>query len=364
MTHKYFNQLNYTLGNEDTTLEIEMVLKLNPESVFSVCGSGGRSLPLQSSKTKELYLCDLSKYQLALAELRLATYNELSVTDFQIFWGHCPYGEVDYSEKRKAIYKKLNLKMETKLFFDQLLLEIHYESILYLGKWEKTFYVFAKIAHKILGTKTIERLFSFKNIEDQVQYYQTEFPMIRWKMMLFLLGNKSVFNALLYKGDFIKKNAPQTHFEYYFNAYDRLFTRILARESFFLNLCFFGKIKFHEGNPVESSEDTIKRIKSSSAEVKFINENMLAFLNSGVHKFDFLSLSDVPSYFGSDVEKNYLQNIKKSLKKDAIVVVRYYLRTAVADLRGYIDVTDQYKDLIHKEKVQMYNVCIYQYQEN
>ena len=46
MTEKYFKSLNYSLGNEDTTFEVEMVKKLNPKKVLAVAGSGGRSLPL------------------------------------------------------------------------------------------------------------------------------------------------------------------------------------------------------------------------------------------------------------------------------------------------------------------------------
>ncbi|MCK6594741.1 MAG: DUF3419 family protein [Bacteriovoracaceae bacterium] len=361
MAQKYFNSLNYTLGNEDTTLEVEMIKKLKPQSIFSVCGSGGRSLPLINEKTKTITLCDLSKYQLALAELRHVTYKKLSHQDFLVFWGYCPFGETDYSRKRKELFHSLELAADTKKFFEELFLEIDYQSVLYLGKWEKTFKVLASICKVLLGQKVIDKLFSFHSIEDQKRYYETEFPQAKWKLVLFLLGNKSVFNALLYKGDFIKKNDPQTHFQYYFSAFDRLFTTVLARESFFLNLCFFGKIRFHEGNPIESSSETHERIKNSDAQVSFYSSDMIQYLSSGKNKYDFLSLSDVPSYFGGDLEKSFLQQIKSSLNPGAIVVIRYYLRICDTDINGYKDVTNDYADLLRHEKVQMYKVNIYQF---
>lgn len=360
MAQKYFNSLNYTLGNEDTTLEVSMIEKLVPQKIFSVCGSGGRSIPLVHKDATQIALCDLSKYQLMLAELRYASYSAFSHEDFLIFWGYCPFGEVDYSLKRKELFQSLNLKVETREFFYELFSELNFNSLLYLGKWEKTFQVLAKICTAILGKKEIEKLFSFHRLNDQVEYYRHKFPMLKWKAVLFLLGNKSVFNALLYKGDFIVKNDPDTHYQYYFNAFDRLFTHTLARNSFFLNLCFFGKIKFHEGNPVESSLASLMRVKSFSGEINYVNQDMISYLKSGETKFDFLSLSDVPSYFSGDVEKKFLQMIKPSLAPNAIVVVRYYLRKCDADISGYIDVTNNYSDLIRSEKVQMYKVCIYQ----
>ena len=45
MTEKYFKSLNYSLGNEDTTFEVEMVKKLNPKKVLAVAGSGCHDVP-------------------------------------------------------------------------------------------------------------------------------------------------------------------------------------------------------------------------------------------------------------------------------------------------------------------------------
>jgi S-adenosylmethionine-diacylglycerol 3-amino-3-carboxypropyl transferase len=58
MAQKYFTGLNYTLGNEDTSVEIGLVAKFKPKSIFSVCGSGGRALPL-CGEAFDLSLSDL-----------------------------------------------------------------------------------------------------------------------------------------------------------------------------------------------------------------------------------------------------------------------------------------------------------------
>jgi S-adenosylmethionine-diacylglycerol 3-amino-3-carboxypropyl transferase len=201
----------------------------------------------------------------------------------------------------------------------------------------------------------------FDNLVDQVNYYQNEFPLRRWKMVIFLLGNKSLFNALLYKGDFIEKNSPLSHFDYYFNSYDRLFTNDLASKSFFLNLCFYGRITSLNGVPVEAQSEAYFRIKNSRASIEYINEDFVTCLAKGDKQYDFLSLSDVPSYFKGDLERDFLQRIRPALSLEAIVVVRYYLRKSACDLTGFVDISESFRKLFDQEKVQMYDIHVYQY---
>jgi S-adenosylmethionine-diacylglycerol 3-amino-3-carboxypropyl transferase len=360
MSDKYFSGLNYTLGNEDSTVEIELIKKFKPKSIFSICGSGGRSIPLIHPECLMITLSDLSPEQLYLAELRHATYKELSHQDFLKFWGYFPYTSDNNQAFRREVFVKLNLSAGAYAFMSQVFHEIKYDSVLYLGKWESTFNVFAKICKVVMG-KEYDRIMRFDNLEDQIYYYKNNFPMKRWKAMIHLLGNKTMFNALLYKGDFITKNSPLSHFEYYFSAFERLFTTDLAQKSFFLNLCFYGKITSLQGVPVEASEESFNRVKSSNSEVLYAKEDFVAHLKSGKTKYDFLSLSDVPSYFGGDLEENFMQMIRPGLHPGAIVVLRYYLRTSKCNLDGYQEITNDYLNLLEFEKVQMYEIKIYKY---
>ncbi|MDO9183594.1 MAG: DUF3419 family protein, partial [Bacteriovorax sp.] len=186
-------------------------------------------------------------------------------------------------------------------------------------------------------------------------------PLNRWKIVLLILGNKALFNALLYKGDFIEKNVSESHYDYYFNAFNRLFTRDLAQKSFFLHLCFYGKINSLMGVPREASEKIHQKIANSKTVVNYISEDLISHLKSGINTYDFLSLSDVPSYFKGDLEINFMQMIRPSLAPGAIVVNRYYLRKSNCNLEGFQDVTETHRLIIDLEKVQMYDICIYRY---
>lgn len=360
MTQKYFTGLNYTLGNEDSTLEIKLVEHFQSKRLFSVCGSGGRALPLVGPSVTDLTLSDLSQEQINLAQLREATYKQLSHNEFLKFWGYFPYSDDLNISEREVLFLKLKLNSEIALMFSNIFREISFHSVLYLGKWERTFATLAKINRIVLGSQ-FDKILTFDNLDQQIEYYRNHFPHFRWKLVLLLLGNKALFNALLYKGDFIEKNSPLSHFEYYHRAFENLFTRDLAKKSFFLQLCFYGKIKSLEGVPVEASLESHQRLQQSKANIFYLRTDLITHLAEGCAKYDFLSLSDVPSYFKGQLEIEFMQKIRPSLNPGAIIVNRYYLRRPQCSLEGFVDVTADHLELISAEKVQMYDICVYQY---
>jgi len=360
MGQKYFSGLNYTLGNEDTSFEISLVEALESKKIFSVCGSGGRSLPLCSKFAEELTLSDLSKEQLLLAQLREITYKQLNHEDFLCFWGYFPFVDDYFFDQRKKIFYSLNLSDEVRNYFEVIFNEISFQGLLYLGKWERTFQILAKINRFILG-RGFDQILRFDHLDDQKKFYESHFPKNRFNIVLFLLGNKALFNALLYKGDFIEKNSKLSHFQYYKRAFHHLFTHNIANKSFFLHLCFYGKIKTASGVPIEAQEAVHERIQKSKTQLIYLNEDLVSYLSSGANRFDFLSLSDVASYFKGDLEVNFMQMIKPSLIPGAIIVNRYYLRRPDCNLSGFVDVTADYDHLAADEKVQMYDIAIYRY---
>ena len=150
-----------------------------------------------------------------------------------------------------------------KKLFRNLFKKLKWYSPLYYGKWESTFIFFSKIVKRFLGEKTIEKLFSFDEIDSQQAYVDQEFPSLRWMIILAILGNKSMFNALLYKGDFIKKNVKESYISYYSKAFSHLMRECLTKNSFFLQLCFLGEIKYAEGNLIEAKKECFEMMKKS-----------------------------------------------------------------------------------------------------
>jgi S-adenosylmethionine-diacylglycerol 3-amino-3-carboxypropyl transferase len=359
MTVKFFSKLNYSLANEDTQVERELVNYFKPRKIIAVCGAGSRVSPLINKDLKQLHIVDLAVDQLQLARLRINTIKELNYSGFCRFWGYPPYMVDENNQWRKEVYQKLLLQ-DNQIDLVNYYEAINWNSPLYLGKWEKTFIFFSKFVRLVMG-KHAQRLFEFSQLDQQRIYLTGEFPWWRWNFLVWIIGNKTVFNRLLYKGDFIKKNIKQTYYQYYTKAFRRLMFDTLARESFFLQLCFWGIIKYPEGNIIEANEDCFEQVKAaiSSTQISYYQHDIITVIKS-MSEIDFISISDVPSYFMNETEKDFLQLIRPHLSQAGVIVLRNYLRVPESNEQGYIDLTEKYQDLINKESVQMYQIRILQ----
>lgn len=359
---KYFSSLNYSLGNEDTRMEVEIVENLGAKKIFSVAGCGSRALPLISSGAEELFCVDMALEQTLITELRYKCLLTLSYMDFLIFWGFAPYDKTDFSLRRKEMFQRLDLSSEARAYFAEYFSKLNWGSILYEGKWEKTFATISKGARLILG-KDAQKCLEFDDLISQLHYYNNNFPKNKWKFILTLFGNKTVFDALLYKGNFIKKNVPESHFQYYHEAYDRLFNQGLLRDSFFMHLCLQGKITDQQANTIEAEEKNFtacKQALDNGCKVSIINKDIISAAKELYGKeIDYVSLSDVPSYFSGALERNFMQELSPMIKKGGVVVMRNYLREPEVDTSGFEEISARFSEEIRRERVQMYKVRIY-----
>jgi len=357
MKRNYFDDLNYTLGNEDSSLEFT-VLPRNTNHILAIAGSGSRILPLLAKHPKQLTCIDTSSQQLYLTELRIETLRSLEYDKFLAFWGYPTHSLAP--EERKKVFHGINLSKATYSYLNNLFKENKWESLLYLGRWERTFITLSKI-NKLITGKKASGLFYQKSTKEYFSYLKNNFPHKALAFVVFILGNASVFNALLYKGRFPKKNIPGTMPKFYLKAFNRLFNQGLARNNFFLQLLFFGKLIFPEGNPIECDKKifNLAKIGVNKAKIIYLRGNIIERITKIVDSIDFISFSDVPSYFTGEVEKNYLQDIYPYLSPHALVVIRYYLHIPEgAIMKGYKDISENYSDQIDKEKVQMYLIKI------
>ena len=357
MKKGYFDDLNYTLGNEDSSLEYNLLPK-DTKHVLAIAGSGSRILPLLTKHPKKLTCIDTSSLQLYLTELRVETLRSLEYDEFLAFWGYPPQSLTP--EDRKKVFHRLTLSGDTHRFINDLFKGNKWESLLYLGKWEKTFITLSKINKLITGEKA-SGLFYQKNTNEYFSYLKHNFPHKALAFVVFILGNAAVFNTLLYKGRFPKKNIPETMTKFYLKAFNRLFNQGLARNNFFLQLLFFGKLIFPEGNPIECNKKIFLLAKGGleKTKISYIRGDIFNEVSKITKPIDFISFSDVPSYFTGEVEKNYLQRIYPHLAPRSLIVIRYFLHISEQTImKGYQDISANYRKLISQEKIQMYVIKV------
>ncbi len=351
-------RLIYTIGDEDNRLEWE-VLREGCEHVVSIAGSGGRMLPLVARRPRRLTCVDISLPQLYLSELRLAALRGLDRQGYQGFLGFPP--EQITPGQRESIFGRLSLPAPARAFLGLWLEEARWVAPVYLGQFERTLTKLSKI-NRLLTGRAGGRIFDAATLGDQLAYLEKGFPQRAFKAVVLLLGNAAVLNSLLYKGELPKKNIPGSAYSFYKGAFARLFTNGLARESYFLQMVFLGKIIFSEGNPAECDPEIFCLAKQAldKVEVEHANVDILEWARTADAMVDFLALSDVPTFFHGSSERSFLQDIRPRLRPGAIVVTRGHLRVCQPDTQGFAEITPFYEEALRRERTQLWHVQIYQ----
>lgn len=357
MANDYFNQLNYTLANEDAGME-HTILPESCAHVVTVCGSGSRVIPLLAKAPARISVVDISPVQLALFELRMETVRAFSHSEFLSFWGYRVGVWGMASDARKSQFERLQLKNETRDMLRAIFEKNRWESILLCGRWERTFVFFSRVARWILGADRIDGLFACENLEQQRQYVQSRILGWHWRLLLSVVGNARMFNALLYRGSFPKNNTGVGYVDYYDQAYRRLFEHRLARRNFFLQLTLLGELRYPEGLPLEADATVFSEAKKNLSKIRIetVQEDLVSWM-AHQRGIGFVSFSNVASYFTGEREKGFLNEIRGAMDPGGLIVLRHYLhRPEGLDRNGFRDRSQDFKTAIAKEKVQMYDV--------
>ena len=306
------------------------------------------------------WVLDYSFEQLSITALRIETVKHLSYDDFINFWGY-PNSSTNMSQDdRLKLLESFDLTEEQKSFLANLINKN--PKLIYSGKYEKTLKAFSKVIQKVMG-KHINRLKEFKSHDEFSDYYYQEFPIWRWKLLVKSLGNTTLLNALLYKGSHPIKNINRSFSGYFEQVFNALFRFLSPRQSFFLQMLFFGEIIDIDGAPIEADPSIFTKMKKGieQCEIKFYQGDFFGICNSLETKIDFVSFSDILSYFPDDLGEVYLQKIRNKLSSNAITVHRYYFHiTKNMDTTGYEKISNQYLQYINREKTQIYLIDIYQ----
>lgn len=357
MRNDYFQHLNYTLGDEDSRLELG-ILPADSGHVMAIAGSGGRVLPLLARRPRRLTCVDICRPQLFLTELRVEALRALTREEFLGLLGY-PGSEVS-PEERRRLFHQLALSADAARFLEGLFGARGWGPLLYSGRFEQTLRTLSRVNGFFTGPRG-RGLFETRSREEQLAYLERRFPRRAWHTVLRLMGNSAVLNSLLYKGDFPKKNIPGSAYRFYREAFERLFSDAHARESFFLQMVFFGELRFAEGFPVECDADVFEEARRAlgGTTVSYVHGDILEVAQRA-GDVDFLSLSDVPSFLPAERERGFLQILRPGLAPGGLVVTRGHLRVARPDASGYACISERYADLMSAEKTQMWSVNVYQ----
>ncbi|WP_375744559.1 DUF3419 family protein [Corallococcus interemptor] len=352
----YFRHLNYSLGDEDSSVELH-ALPPDARHVVAVAGSGGRVVPLLARAPRKVTCVDISDTQLALTELRIAALRRLNHAEYLGLLGYEPMSP----QRRLELLATLPLSGSARKALDPVWKAVEAgERIVYLGRFEGMLRTLSRVVGLFTGQRG-RKMFDQPDVAGQRAYLDAGFPRGAWRLVLLLMGNSAVLNSLLYRGDFPKKNRPESAFRIYWDLFDRLFRTMPARSSFFLQLVFFGELRFPEGYPIECDADVFLAAQRAArtADIEYVQGDILQHVQAQ-RDVDFVSLSDVPSFLPPERERGFLEALKPGLTPDALVVTRGHLRVAAPEVQGYEDVSGRYTDAIARERTQLWRIHFYQ----
>lgn len=350
--------LNYSLGDEDARVEHAMLPEEARQAIL-IAGCGSRLLPALARRPQKLHLVDTSDAQLCLTELRLAALRTLEHGEYVAFLGYNPTAL--RPEQRKQMFLALPLSRHTQAQLTELFAQSGWQPIAYLGRFERMLKTLSRLNALITGKRGRD-IFECRNLAEQTKYLETKFPRLAWKILIAVAGNSNFLNAILYRGEFPKKNRVESYYSIYKEIFDGLFARFPARESFFLQMVFFGHIPFPEGYPIECSPATFRAAKAAlnATDVVLHKKDFFDFIAMADGSTDFLSLSDLPSFLPDVQARSYLQRAAPSLSPDALVVARGHMRLVEPVLDGFRDVTRTFAPITAEDRTMLWKFRVFQ----
>lgn len=320
---KYFEGLNYSLANEDTKIEFDL-LNQNVKSVFSVCGSGSRVIPLLAKNPEEMHIVDLSETQLKLFRLRHAAIKNLDYEQYLYLLGYI--GVSSHKASRKDLMTMLNLPSEDMDHWEQNQSFWENEGFIYLGKWERHFMKLGKY-FQTFTLSNLTNLFTAKDFQDQQNMANIWKP---WLFNLFskIVMNEWVANKLLYKGSFAGgKDKKTTHIsaaDFVSNEFNDLFSNTFVRRNYFLTMIFRNRLTDPESFPIEAEKVIFEAVKKSQTKIFYYKENLLELLKK--RPYEFYSLSDTFSYMSDAEVGGFIAELPPEVPAGAVMVIRTFMR--------------------------------------
>lgn len=319
-------------------------LSLQPGAdILIIASAGDNALSLLSTSPNSVHAIDLSLPQLYLTELKQVAFSSLEHTEVLELLGVTP------SSSRADLYKKLSpgLSSPARRYWDERL-EVIKHGVIHAGKFENYFRMFREYLLPLVhGRKTIEKLLSAKDVDEQVAYYNKYWNTWRWKLLMKIFFSRPIMGKYGRDKQFLK-HVNISVSEYIVQRTEAHLRSSMSHDNCFLHMVFsgnFGDALPHYLRPgnFKSIKDNIGRLSLSeqSAEQAVTEKQYDAYCMSNIFEYisdnDFLQLAQqwsqyipqgaglaywnlmvprsfaeaMPEHYGHDEKSRQLANIDK-----------------------------------------------------
>ncbi len=329
----YFRRLNYSLGDEDSSLDLALVA--NPGGRLAVvAGSGARVVALLASSPELLSCVDTSQVQLALTRLRVETLRKMPLEQYAAFWGYP--AEPMTSDERMRLVLALPIPDIERSLLIPIFEANGWSEPIYYGRFERMMGRLAWLNRLLTGALGPE-LLAARTVGEQCRLFESARFGSRWRLLVRLLANSVVLDAALYGGEFPKRTVPGSMYSNFLDIYARLFAQVQMRDTFFGQLSFFGRLSDRPAGMSEVEPEIYAAARRSveTTKVEYVVGDVLNIVGDRRDEFDFVSLSDVPSFLPASSAGGYLQAVRPGLRPDALVVARGNMRVVEPEEDGF-----------------------------
>lgn len=316
----FYNRLNYSLGNEDWSVEAQ-ALRITPgNKVLCVTASGDRPLHLLLSDCESVLSIDMNPIQNYLLELKIAALAYLDYEEYLAFLG-C----TESSHRLSTFHKiKSHLSSNAKAYWEHHKKMIA-KGIIYQGRVEKLTFYGAKFIY-FVRRKEINTLLSFDDPNKQREYVSEKWDTKWWRKFFDIFLNPHLMKIILNDPGVISYIDPAIKpGQYIYQRMLKYLHRYPAKKSALIQLVLTGRVLKDAYFPYLTFAGFTK-IRSNVHKLNFHTGNIIDYIHQAEpHQFDRFSMSDIASYMSQENFEKLLKGIIHCSSASARFCIRKFM---------------------------------------
>ena len=316
----FYKRLNYSLGNEDWSVE-EQALRVAPGNrVVCVTASGDRPLHLLMTSCAQIISIDMNHIQTYLLDLKKTAILHLDYDKYLEFLGCEP------THYRLDIFKELkpHLSKESAIFWEQHKKMIH-KGVIYQGLVERLTNLGAKFFN-LMRHKKNQTLLSFTDINSQREYLKKTWNTPLWQGTFEFLLSSNLSKWILNDpglNSFVDASIKPG--KYIYQRMNDYLNDNLASTSPLLQLVLIGKLLPEAYFPY-LTQVGYQKIRLNPERLQYQTTNIIKYLESyNEGEIDCFSLSDIASYMPQEIFERLLQSVHHAAKPGARFCLREFM---------------------------------------
>lgn len=313
---------NYGISQEDALTEIGALQIDKGDSLLCIASAGEIPLNIAALKELKIVATDVSVNQIRLCRMKQVAATLPDSTKSAAFLG---YQEMDPEERTQFyIGEIMPLLTQEDAWFWQNHSEAIAGGVVNAARFEKYMQKVSGIGQMLIGKKNLYKLFDCATIEEQRNVFDSRINGLMVKAIFNL-----AFHPWIYKNRGIDP-AGLTHSgarniaEFFFNRFRNFCCNTPARENYYLQYTFFGKVLFPEALPEFLQPTNKERLTRNIPNIEFSVgpiEDVLA--NSETGSFNKIHLSNIGDWQSVETMNQLFSLISQKTIPGYRIAMRY-----------------------------------------